>query len=110
GSMLIVLAVLAAASPAAAVGEPASRIELIHRADELAFDIRRNRQQIIDPRRASPWCGAYSEELPAAVAGADSDLRRGPAGAPREQELLPILRAAGKQAVFDVRSDPGSRR
>ncbi|MEM8930830.1 MAG: DUF2059 domain-containing protein [Acidobacteriota bacterium] len=108
--LLILLAIVVGAVPATA-SEPARRlIELTALADEVAFDIRQNRQQIVDQCRASTWCGVHGREVLEAVEGADQRLQLGAIAVPRVAELFEHLDIETVRPIVEFYQSPLGRK
>ncbi|MCG8455300.1 MAG: DUF2059 domain-containing protein [Holophagales bacterium] len=95
----------------ATASEPAQRlIELTALADEIAFDIRQNRQQIIDQCRASEWCGVHGLEVLEVVEGADQRLQLGSIAVPRVVEIFEHLDLEAVRSIVEFFQSPLGRK
>lgn len=105
---LIGVALIALVSaPRVAAQEPAVRlIELTALADEMAFDILQNRQQIVDQCRASQWCGVYGLEVVDAVEKAPKDLQLGGIAIPRVREIFEYLDVGALEVLVSFYRSP----
>ncbi|MEM1182115.1 MAG: hypothetical protein AAGM22_27450 [Acidobacteriota bacterium] len=108
------LAILAFATlliaPAARAETTSEFIELTALADELAFDIRQNRDLMLELCSASEWCRVYGQELIAAIEDSGTTLRLGALAVPMVEEMLELMDPEPKVALFEFyRSDLGRK-
>ncbi|MEM8960907.1 MAG: hypothetical protein AAGD38_05475 [Acidobacteriota bacterium] len=109
--LVLLAAVLGLATGLPAQAQTAEQlITLTELAHELSFDIAQSREVLRGRCIESEWCGVYAEELDKALDGADTTLRLGPIALPQIEEMLEIMDAPDRVALFEFYLSPVGKR